>query len=141
MTNDDAVLMDASYLIALANPKDKFRQRAVDHAKTGLKKQIVLDVVLGEVVFLLGSKVSYRAANLFIKTFTISSLQLESITKHDLERVFEIRENYADAKFNFVDCCIMALSERLEIMQICTFDRRDFSIFRPKHCPALELLP
>jgi predicted nucleic acid-binding protein len=48
---------------------------------------------------------------------------------------------YATAEFDLVDACIMALSERHEIKQICTFDRRDFSIFRPKHCEYLELLP
>ena len=48
---------------------------------------------------------------------------------------------YADARFDFVDCCIMALVERLDITQICTFDRRDFGIFRPAHCEYLELLP
>jgi hypothetical protein len=35
----------------------------------------------------------------------------------------------------------MALSERLQITQVCTFDRRDFSIFRPTHYDYLELLP
>jgi hypothetical protein len=48
---------------------------------------------------------------------------------------------YADANLDFVDCCIMALSERLQVRQICTLDRRDFSIFRPTHCDYLELLP
>ncbi len=50
-------------------------------------------------------------------------------------------DNYRSAKFDFVDCCIMALTERLNIRQVCTLDRRDFPIFRPKHCPFLELLP
>jgi hypothetical protein len=35
----------------------------------------------------------------------------------------------------------MALSERLNITQVCTVDRRDFSMFRPLHCDYLELLP
>jgi len=48
---------------------------------------------------------------------------------------------YADAGFDFVDCCIMALAERLQITPIYTFDHRDFAIFRRQHCPYLELLP
>ncbi|MCD4684394.1 MAG: hypothetical protein K8S97_00470 [Anaerolineae bacterium] len=48
---------------------------------------------------------------------------------------------YDTARFDFVDCCIMALTERLNITQVCTFDRRDFSIFRPIHCDYLDLLP
>jgi hypothetical protein len=35
----------------------------------------------------------------------------------------------------------MAQAERLNIARIATFDRRDFSVFRPKHCEYLELLP
>jgi len=48
---------------------------------------------------------------------------------------------YADARLDFVDCCIMALTERLDIRRVATFDRRDFSIFRPNHGDYLELLP
>jgi predicted nucleic acid-binding protein len=70
-----------------------------------------------------------------------SEAELISLTKDDAERATEIMEAYSDARFDFVDCCIMALSERLNITQVCTFDRRDFVIFRPKHCDYLELLP
>ncbi len=45
------------------------------------------------------------------------------------------------ASFDYTDAAIMALSERLQITKVCTFDRRDFGIFRPKHCDYLELLP
>ncbi len=48
---------------------------------------------------------------------------------------------YADAEFNFTDTAIMAQAERLNINRIATFDRRDFSVFRPTHCEYLELLP
>lgn len=48
---------------------------------------------------------------------------------------------YRDAELDFVDCCLTALAERLNITRICTFDRRDFSIIRPKHTDYLELLP
>jgi predicted nucleic acid-binding protein len=50
-------------------------------------------------------------------------------------------QTYEDSKLDFVDYCIMALAERLTIMQVCTFDRRDFAMFRPCHCDYLDLLP
>ncbi len=59
----------------------------------------------------------------------------------DLRRVREIAIAYADAEFDIVDCCIMAIAERLNITRIATFDRRDFSVFRPSHCEYFELLP
>lgn len=48
---------------------------------------------------------------------------------------------YAVAKLDFVDCCLTALAERLNITKIRTFDRRDFSMIRPKHAEYFELLP
>jgi predicted nucleic acid-binding protein len=44
-------------------------------------------------------------------------------------------------RFDFVDCAILTLAERLDITQICTFDRRDFAAYKPTHCEYLELLP
>ena len=64
-----------------------------------------------------------------------------SIELDDLNRVREIAIAYADAEFDIVDCCIMAIAERLNVTHIATFDRRDFSVFRPRHCEYLELLP
>jgi predicted nucleic acid-binding protein len=45
---------------------------------------------------------------------------------------------YISADLDFVDCCLTAIAERLNITQICTFDRRDFSIIRPKHVHYFE---
>lgn len=50
-------------------------------------------------------------------------------------------QQYASANFDFVDCCIMALTERLNVTQVGILDRRDFSIFRPQHVNHLEILP
>jgi len=70
-----------------------------------------------------------------------TQVQLTGLSILDVERAHEIMKTYPDAKFDLVDTGIMALSERLQITKVCTFDRRDFSIFRPKHCDYLELLP
>jgi predicted nucleic acid-binding protein len=59
----------------------------------------------------------------------------------DVQRAAVIMAKYPTAKLDFVDCCIMALSERLSISQVCTFDRRDFVIYRRPNGEALELLP
>ena len=58
-----------------------------------------------------------------------------------MARMQVIMLQYKDAQFDYTDTALMALSERLNITQICTFDHRDFSIFRPQHCEYLELIP
>ena len=48
---------------------------------------------------------------------------------------------YADSRINFVDATVMAVAERFLIKEVLTLDKRDFQIFRPKHCSSLTLLP
>ncbi len=78
---------------------------------------------------------------LFFQAITKAGPLVEPLNVDDLTRVREILQTYPDAKLDFVDCCIMAMSARLNITRVCTFDHRDFSIFRPAHCDYLELLP
>jgi len=66
---------------------------------------------------------------------------MQNMLPGDLNRAREIMLAYASARFDLVDCCIMALAERLNVIQVATFDRRDFSIFRLPNGGYLELLP
>jgi predicted nucleic acid-binding protein len=102
---------------------------------------VVPVVVLPEVSYLFMRDLGYAGVQTFLGHFKQINARLESLERADLERVHEIAAEYASAEFDVVDCCIMALAERLKIAQVATFDRRDFSIFRPRHCDYLELLP
>lgn len=59
----------------------------------------------------------------------------------DFTRAVALMDRYHDAELDFVDFCLTALGERLNITQICTFDRRDFAMIRPNHTDYFELLP
>jgi predicted nucleic acid-binding protein len=102
---------------------------------------VVPYVVLTEIAYLFNREGGVPAVLGFLDRLTAMRPQLEVVSLDDLLRVREIMAEYADAKLDFVDCCIMALSERLRITQVCTLDQRDFRLFRPAHCEYLELLP
>jgi len=135
------ILIDTSFLFTLYDLHDDKREKVLAFTETDRRIRLVPDVVLTEVTFLLDRAGGQRAVRTFLKSFYASEIVLERIVKDDLKRVEEIMGRYPDARFDFVDCCIMALAERLNITQVCTFDRRDFSIFRPTHCDYLDLLP
>ena len=77
----------------------------------------------------------------FLEAFNRADPPTESVLREDRIRAVAIMGAYDDARFDYVDCLIMAMCERLDITRIATFDRRDFSIFRPTHCDYLELVP
>lgn len=140
MTN--RIIVDSSFLYALAPPNDMNHQVAVSLAQQIATESLVIPVVaLTEVTFLIRTRIGYRAVTQFLKSLSYSDAVFESLTLGDLSKISDITQKYRDARLDFVDCCIMALSERLQITQVATFDRRDFAIFRPSHTDFLTLLP
>jgi len=135
------MLIDSSFLFTLYNTSDEKFQKAQEFAAHQDDLFLIPDVILPEVTFLFSRYGKVPAVIKFLTTLAAASPHLEPLTIPDIERAYEIMAIYADSKFDFVDCSIMALAERLKITRVCTFDRRDFSIFRPTHCDYLELLP
>lgn len=135
------ILVDSSFLIALYDKDSNQHEVMKEIAQLYSGQFLVPQVVLTEVVYLLKREAGVQGAVHFLNSFTQSQPDLQDIIIEDLERVQKIMQQYADAKLDFVDCCIMALSERLNITEVCTLDQRDFSIFRPRHCDYLEILP
>ena len=135
------VIADSSFVYALYNAADSFHQEAMDFVEQRGESLLVPDVVLPEVCYLFSRDLGYHGMLRFLEYFSRIEARLEPVAKDDLERVHSIATTYADARLDIVDCCIMALAERLHITRIATFDRRDFSIFRPRHCRFFELAP
>ena len=57
------------------------------------------------------------------------------------ERIQELLVQYADFPLSLVDAAVVATAERLEQTTIATLDRRHFSVVRPLHVAAFELVP
>ncbi|MBZ0305743.1 MAG: PIN domain-containing protein [Anaerolineae bacterium] len=135
------IITDSSFIYALYNKNDSRHKQAMDFADQYTNSAIVPDVILPEVGYLFLRDLGYSGVQRFLEHFKQTKPRLEGLEQNDLVRIHEIAAAYANAEFDVVDCCIMALAERLNIKRIATFDRRDFSIFRPRHCDYLELLP
>jgi predicted nucleic acid-binding protein len=134
------ILADSSFLIALYNRDDPLHKRAV----AGINREIdvlVPQVTLVEVTYLLGERAGVSASVRLLSKLLETQVPLLPLEVDDVTRARDIMAMYADNRFDFVDCCVMALAERLSVTKIYTFDRRDFSVFRPQHCDYLELLP
>lgn len=135
------ILIDSSFLIALYDKTADEHEEVNAVAKLYRAQFLVPQVVLTEVLYLVKRETGIRGAIQFLDEFLGSQAYLQEVTVPDLIRVKAIMQHYTSAKIDFVDCCIMALSERLNITQVGTLDKRDFTILRPKHVNTLDLLP
>jgi len=136
-----ALLLDSGFLFASLNATEQEHQSTIRVLQT-VREPIVLPVpAITEVAYLLARDVGNEAAAYFIACLATTELILETPTQEDYLRTSQIVRQYADAKLDFVDALIVAISERLNITRLLTLDRRDFQLIHPRHCASFDLLP
>ena len=135
------LIADSNFVYALYNSADIRHRDAMRFVSQITEVMLVPDVVLPEVCYLITRDLGHSGIKKFLEYFAQLDASLEPIGMGDVGIAREILITYDDAEFDIVDCCIMAIAERLNITRIATFDRRDFSIFQPRHCDFLQLLP
>jgi predicted nucleic acid-binding protein len=139
MSRADAVV-DTSFVVALLNDRDAYHQKALEiYARC--RRLLLPQPALTELAFLLERRLGDRAFVAFLDRLSASYFEVVNLDAADLSRVAEVLRKYADTRIDFVDTCVMVIAERFELETILTLDRRDFSLFRPRHCAAFTLLP
>ncbi len=135
------LIADTSFLFALTNRNDKSHSDCVAVAQSLRSRLVVPLTVLPEVAYLLDVRLGHHVMRQFIEQVTRPAWILEQIHQADLQRASAILQQYHDCRLDFVDATIIALAERIKIKRILTLDHRHFTIVRPQHCDAFELLP
>ena len=136
-----AILIDTSALLAYISAKDKHHMSASQTMKSlAQEDRIVTSAVLSELFYMTTVRLSYlHAISLF--AVTREAFQIEQLTELDMFRMETVMLKYKDAEFDYADTSIMVVAERLNITRIFTFDRRDFGMYRPRHCDHFEIIP
>jgi hypothetical protein len=93
------------------------------------------------VVYLLGTRLGHDAEVRFLGDFASGNLIPEHVAAGDWLRIAELVQIYSDLPMGSVDSSVMAAAERLSIGDVATLDRRHFTVVRPNHVTALNLLP
>jgi len=135
------ILVDTSALFALGNADDRHNAEVSALVNNATEPLVVPITVLPEACYLYRTRLGYHAEIALITSLASGELLLEQVALADVQRAVELMGDYADARLGFVDSSVVAIAERLNIRRIATLDRRDFSIVRPRHCPAFTLLP
>jgi predicted nucleic acid-binding protein len=136
-----ALVLDTSGVYALLDRNDPDHQRCVAAAEQ-FDDFVVPPLVLVEVDHWCrkrGGGADGFAR--FVSDICSGAYRLEQLTEADLTRAAEVETTYTELDLGVVDASVIALCERLGEDTVLTLDRRDFAVVRPRHCPALRLLP
>ena len=104
-------------------------------------QQIAQQVVLPEATYLVDKYVGHAAKRAMVRQLLQAAWSLEPLIRGDMERIAALLDQYHDQDLDFADAGIVAIAERLTVRRILTLDRRHFTMIRPRHCVAFEILP
>lgn len=135
------VLVDSSFLYALFRKVDPDHRTVITAFRTLKADFIIPQVVLTETAWLFNRVGGMPLVAPFLDALVITSIPLETVVYDDLRRASTLMRQYPGTKLELVDCCIVAIAERLKITQVATLDRRDFSIVRTRDGSFPDIIP
>lgn len=97
--------------------------------------------MITEVVYLISTRLGWQAEVRFLGDLASGAFTIEPLHPSDPLRLAELVARYHDLPLGTADASVIAAAERLNITQVATIDRRHFSVVRPQHVTAFELLP
>lgn len=96
---------------------------------------------MAEVAYLIERELGAGADAAFYRSIGEGELTVEPVAAADWERIADLVEQYRDLRLGGVDASVVVAAERLGETTVATLDRRHFTVVRPRHVPALILLP
>lgn len=135
------LIADSGPLVAAACTGDRNHERCVELLSRAERPIVVPTLVVTEVSYFLVDRVGQAAERAFAASLGEGELLIEPVEPADWNRVVELLDQYEDLGLGIVDASVVAACERLDQTQLATLDHRHFSVVRPRHVAALELLP
>ena len=136
-----ALVLDTGPLYASLDRSDDDHRTCRALIESAVEPLVIPAPVLVEVDYLIHTRMHPGVLVALLADVESGAYRIEDLRVEDYRRCRVLCDRYADADIGFVDAAVMAVVERLNEPKLATLDRRHFSLLRPRHVDALELLP
>ena len=97
--------------------------------------------VIAETSWMILERLGPSAQARFVRLVTEGHLQVIELTSDDWARCLDLVTSYANLRLDLMDASLIAVAERLGVIELASFNGRDFRTVRPRHTDAFTLLP
>ncbi|MEW5746959.1 MAG: PIN domain-containing protein [Nitrospirota bacterium] len=133
------VIIDTGPIVALFDESEPLHEICRATLKKIKSPLITSWPVLTEAFYLLGD---WHKGQRELWDFVIAGgLDLYDIPASDCGRLKELMGKYFDKPMDLADATLVLIAEVKRIRTIFTLDKSDFSIYHPRHCKRLEIIP
>jgi predicted nucleic acid-binding protein len=135
------LVVDAGPLYAYADEDDAHHEACLSLLERHPGPLVIPLLVVTEVTYLLATRLGHEAEVRFLGDLASGALVPTPVDVTDWLRIAQLVSRYHDLPLGTVDASVIALCERLGVPSVATLDRRHFSVVRPRHVAALEIIP
>lgn len=135
------LIVDTGPLVATADRADKHHRacRALLEGDDG--PLVTTALVIAEAAYLIDRQLGPLAEVALYTSIIDGALRVEELGPADWRRVAALVEQYADLRLGGTDASVVAIAERLGAARVATLNHRHFSVVRPTHSEAFEIVP
>ena len=136
-----ALICDTGPLYAAMDIADQDHVACARLLETTDEQVLVPSPVVVELDWLVGQRLGPDAFLSFLADSLDGLLEVVDLQTQDYLRVRELLDRYRDLGLGFVDAAVLSVVERLGETKLATLDHRHFTVVRPRHVPAIRLVP
>jgi predicted nucleic acid-binding protein len=135
------LVVDTGPLVATADRADKDHHACRALLESDEGPLVTTGLVIAEAAYLINRQLGPHAEASLYASITGGQLEVTCLDLEDWERIRELVSTYADLRLGGTDASVITLAERHGATRIATLNHRDFTVVRPRHAEAFELLP
>jgi predicted nucleic acid-binding protein len=136
-----ALVVDTGPLIASLDRQDSRHLDCAQLILSTSERIVIPSPVLVETDYWIHERLYAGVFVTLLEDILDGTYTVEELVPRDYPRIRELCAQHADADIGFVDAAVLAIVERLGEPKLATMDHRHFGALRPRHVPALVLLP
>lgn len=131
MLKKNKVIVDTGFIVALFNERDSEHDAAMKiEQKLGDSYHFVSTVfIIQEICWLLMKRVNHEAAIKFMACVQ-ELIELPPLPDQWIEKTIPILRKYSNRKLDLADASIVVLADHINLGDIISIDRKDFSVLR-----------
>ena len=136
-----ALILDTGPLYASLDRRDRDHARCRRLIEESEEALVIPSPVLPELDYLVSERMGAAPMLALLGDVERGAYVVENLLPDDYVRVRQLMDRHADEDLGFVDSAVLAVVERLGERKLATLDHRHFTVLRPRHVDALDLLP
>jgi predicted nucleic acid-binding protein len=136
------LIVDTGPLVATADRADRDHAACRALLESDEGPLVTTAMVIAEAAaYLIDRQLGAKAEASLYASIIEGQLEVADLAITDWQRIQDLVGTYADLRLGGTDASVIALAERQGAVRIATLNRRHFSVVRPRHADAFELLP